>query len=292
MKKILVVGGTGFIGFHLLKKALKKKMKTYSFSRKKPKKKRYLKKVKYLFGDISKKKSQFMLNKYNYDYIVNLSGDVNHSKKNSVYKSHYIGCKIIAELFSNKKIKSFVQAGSCAEYGKIKSPQNEKMPCRPVSYYGKAKLLATKHLIKLHKKKAFPFTVVRLYQVYGPDQETNRIIPFAIKSAKNNETFPCSSGTQKRDFTYVDEITDAIFKILNSTKCRGKIINLGHGEPISVKKVIKKIVNKCDGGKPLFGKIKLRKDESKLIFPNLKLVRSLIKWKAKIKIDAGLNKII
>ena len=42
------------------------------------------------------------------------------------------------------------------------------MPCRPVSYYGKAKLLATKHLIKLHKKKAFPFTVVRLYQVYSP----------------------------------------------------------------------------------------------------------------------------
>ena len=80
-------------------------------------------------------------------------------------------------MFSNKKIKSFVQAGSCAEYGKIKSPQNEKMPCRPVSYYGKAKLLATKHLIKLHKKKAFPFTVVRLYQVYGPGQETNRIIP-------------------------------------------------------------------------------------------------------------------
>ena len=52
-------------------------------------------------------------------------------------------------------------------------------------------------LIKLHKKKAFPFTVVRLYQVYGPGQETNRIIPFAIKSAKNNKTFPCSSGTQK-----------------------------------------------------------------------------------------------
>ena len=292
MKKILVVGGTGFIGFHLLKKALKKKMIAYSFSRKKPKKKRFLKKVKYLFGDISKKKSQFILNKYNYDYIVNLSGDVNHSKKNSVYKSHYIGCKITAELFSNKKIKSFVQAGSCAEYGKIKSPQNEKMPCRPVSYYGKAKLLATKHLIKLHKKKAFPFTVVRLYQVYGPGQETNRIIPFAIKSAKNNKTFSCSSGTQKRDFTYVDEIIDAIFKILNSTKCRGKIINLGSGEPISVKKVIKKIVNKCNGGKPLFGKIKLRKDESKLIFPNLKLAKSLINWKAKIKIDTGLNKII
>ena len=84
MKKILVVGGTGFIGFHLLKKALKKKMIAYSFSRKRPKKKRFLKKVKYLFGDISKKKSQFILNNYNYDYIVNLSGDVNHSKKNSV----------------------------------------------------------------------------------------------------------------------------------------------------------------------------------------------------------------
>ncbi len=291
MKKILVIGGTGFIGFHLLKKALKKKLKAYSFSRKKPNERRFLKKVKYLFGDISKKKSQLILNKYNFDYIVNLSGNVDHSKKNSVYKSHYIGCKTIAELFSNKKIKSFVQAGSCAEYGKIKSPQDEKMPCKPISYYGKAKLLATKHLINLYKKKAFPVTIIRLYQVYGPNQETNRIIPFAIKSAKKNKIFLCSSGLQKRDFTYIDEIIDAIFKIFNSTNCRGKIINLGSGEPISIKKVIKKIVDKCNGGKPLFGKIKLRKDESQLIYPNLKLVKSLIKWKANIKIDAGLNKI-
>ena len=67
---------------------------------------------------------------------------------------------------------------------------------------------------------------------------------FVIKSAKTNKTFPCSSGIQKRDFTYIDEIIDAIFKILNSTKCRGKIINLGSGKPISVKKVIQKILIK------------------------------------------------
>ena len=87
----------------------------------------------------------------------------------------------------------------------------------------------------------------------------------------------------KRDFTYVDEIIDAIFKILNSTKCRGKIINLGSGEPISVKKVIKKIVNKCNGGKPLFGKIKLRKDESKLIFSKFKISKISYKLESKNK---------
>ena len=118
-------------------------------------------------------------------------------KKIVFIKVTILAVKLQPSCFQIKKIKSFVQAGSCAEYGKIKSPQNEKMPCRPVSYYGKAKLLATKHLIKLHKK-AFPFTVVRLYQVYGPGQETNRIIPFAIKSAKNNKTFLVRLEHKKR----------------------------------------------------------------------------------------------
>jgi Nucleoside-diphosphate-sugar epimerases len=53
-KKILIVGGTGFIGYHLAKKSLEKNWEVTSISTKTPKKKRYLKKVKYIFCDISK----------------------------------------------------------------------------------------------------------------------------------------------------------------------------------------------------------------------------------------------
>ena len=55
-KKILIVGGTGFIGYHLAKKCLKKNWKVTSISSKPPKKIRYLRKVKYLICDITNKK--------------------------------------------------------------------------------------------------------------------------------------------------------------------------------------------------------------------------------------------
>ena len=56
-KKILIIGGTGFIGYHLAKKSLKKGWLVTSISSNKPKQKRYLPKVKYIFCDISKKKN-------------------------------------------------------------------------------------------------------------------------------------------------------------------------------------------------------------------------------------------
>ena len=55
-KKIIIVGGTGFLGFHLAKLCLKKKWQVISVSRKKPKKIRFLKKIKYIFVDIAQKK--------------------------------------------------------------------------------------------------------------------------------------------------------------------------------------------------------------------------------------------
>ena len=54
------------------------------------------------------------------------------------------------------------------EYGLVKSPQKENFKCEPKSVYGRAKFLSSQYLLNLYKKKKFPVTIVRLYQVYGP----------------------------------------------------------------------------------------------------------------------------
>ena len=122
-KRILIIGGTGFLGYHLAKKCLLKKWHVTSISTNNPKKIRFLPKVKYLILDITKKKLMLKKIKPNYDYVVNLGGYVNHTEKLKTYQSHYNGSKNLINFFLDKKIKSFLQIGSCVEYGKKKSPQ-------------------------------------------------------------------------------------------------------------------------------------------------------------------------
>ena len=123
-KQILITGGTGFIGYHLAKKCLKMGWNVTSFSKRKPILIRKLTKVKYLTGDLTKKKDLEVLKK-NYDYVVNAAGVVDHSADKKVFKAHYLGCKNLANFFLKKKIKLFLQIGSCVEYGPQKSPQKE-----------------------------------------------------------------------------------------------------------------------------------------------------------------------
>ena len=287
-KKILIVGGTGFIGYYLAKKCLKKKWSVVSFSKNYPRKIRFLKNVKYLRGDLSVKKDLKKITQ-TFDYVVNLGGYVDHKNKVKTYNSHFKGCKNLSNFLLKKNIKSFIQLGSSGEYGSVNSPQKEHFVGSPKSIYTKAKFLATKHLIELFHKKKFPVTVLRLYQAYGPKQDINRFIPIVIEACINNKNFDCSDGKQFRDFIHVEDVVNAILKSLKSLKAKGEIINIGTGKPQKIKDVINFLVKRLEGGKPNFGKIKLRKDEILKIYPDISKAKKILKWTPKIKFKKGLE---
>ena len=292
MKKILIIGGTGFLGYHLARYCLKKKYKVISISKNYPRQIRFLKKVHYIRCDISKKKLLERKLNYNFDYVVNFGGYVDHSNKKETFKSHYLGAKILGNIFLKKKIKKFIQIGSSMEYGRIHSPQKEKYQCKPESTYGISKFLATQYFLNLYKKNNFPVTILRLYQVYGPYQDLNRLIPIVINSCKSNMNFPCSNGKQSRDFLFIDDLIRAIAIALNKKEASGKIINIGSGRPIKIKKIIKKIRNYFKKGNPLFGKLKLRKEEILKIYPDLKNVKNILNWRPREDFNSGIKKTI
>ena len=294
-KKILIVGGSGFIGYHLAKRSLEKNWKVTSISSNSPKKIRYLSKVKYIRCDITNKKLLKKKIQEPFDYVVNLGGYVDHSNKKKTYKSHYEGCKNLAEIFLTKKLLSFIQIGSSLEYGISNSPQKEKIKCNLKSIksvYGKAKLLSTLYMINLFKKKNFPATVLRLYQVYGPKQDTNRFLPITITGCLKNKKFPCSTGNQMRDFTYVDDVVEAVIKSLINKNARGQIINIGTGKPRVIKKVIEKVKKISKGGYPQYGMFKQRKFEIPTLYPNVEKAKNKIDWKSKTPFEKGLKKTI
>ena len=266
---ILIVGGTGFIGYHLAKKSIKKGWQVTSISSKPPKKLRYLTKVKYIICDITKKKSLKKNIRRYFSYVVNLGGYVDHSNSKKTFESHYTGCKNLTEIFLKKAPKAFIQMGSSVEYGNLKSPQKENGKCNPKSIYGHAKLLSSKHLVNLFKKKKFPSTILRLYLTYGPRQDLNRFLPIIITGCVKNKKFPCSRGNQFRDFVHINDVVNAILKSLTNKNARGQIINIGSGKPRIIKKIIEYIKKISKGGYPLFGKVKLRRDEILTVYPDI-----------------------
>jgi len=289
---ILIVGGTGFIGYHLAKKSLKKGWHVTSISSKPPKKIRYLPKVKYILCDITQKKSLKNAIRKHFKYVVNLGGYVDHSNNKKTFESHYIGCKNLTEIFLKKIPTAFIQIGSSIEYGNAKSPQKENVSCNPKSIYGQAKLLSSKLLINLFKKQKFPSTVLRLYQAYGPRQDLNRFIPIIISGCIKNKKFPCYKGNQLRDFLHVNDAVDAMIKSLTNKNARGEIINIGSGKPRKIKNIIENIKKILKGGYPLFGRIKLRKDEILKVYPNINKAKNKINWRPKISFERGLKSTI
>ena len=294
-KKILIVGGTGFLGHSLARKCLKNHLQVISLSRKRPKKSRFLKKVRYLYADISKKKQ--LKNKLNLklNYVVNFGGDVNHHNKNTL-KSHFNGCKNLADILKTKKIEKFIQIGSSVEYANQIAPHLESNKIVKLSKlkstYAKAKLSSTNYLLDLFKKEKFPVIILRPYLIYGPDQDINRLIPFVIKNCIEDKSFPCSNGQQYRDFIYIDDAINLIFKSLRNKKVTGEIFNLCSGKPIKVRDVIRYIKKKIKKGNPKFGLIPLRRDEVTNFHGNPKKVKNFFNWKPKINVKKGITKTI
>ena len=239
--KILIVGGTGFIGNALVKKLIKNGNQVYSFSTPKKKIKKKINKAKYLKGNIKKLSSlKKVFKKKTFDHVVNCGGYVEHKKKKEVENSHYEGTKNLYNFFKDKKIKSFIQIGSSSEYGDVKTPHSERTKCKPKGIYEIFKYKATKFLINKYKKK-ISVTVLRFYQLYGPHQDYNRFIPQLIKSSIKKEKFITSEGKQFRDFLYIDDAVNAIMKTMIEPKSNGQIINIGYGKGIKLKKIMNKV---------------------------------------------------
>ena len=97
-KKIILFGGSGFIGFNLVKKLKEYKFDITSVSRKKIDKKFKLNKIKYLRCDVSKYSSLKKI-KSDFDYIINLSGNINHRNTKETIKPHFLGTKNLIDFF-------------------------------------------------------------------------------------------------------------------------------------------------------------------------------------------------
>lgn len=294
--RILIVGGTGFIGRHLAERCLKHTQFVTCFSLTGDRKALPVN-MEFVHADISDKNQlQSALHDKSFDYVFNLSGYIDHTPYfkggRKLIESHFLGLMNLIDCLDKESLKGFVQIGSSDEYGSALAPQKESMREKPISPYSLAKT-ATSHFIRmLSLTEGFPGVVLRFFLVYGPGQDDKRLLPYVIKCCLKDKEFNASLGEQLRDFCYVEDVVDAMIMAVLSSEAKGHIINIASGIPVFIRGVIEKVVEKTGGGRPLWGAVPYRQGENMRLYADISLAKSLLKWEPHTEIKSGLDKTI
>ena len=161
-KKLLVVGGSGYLGRNIIKKAISKKWKIVSVSRKRNQNIIKNPSVENLFFDVSNLKKTSQLKKYKFDYVINTSGYVDHStfstNGKSIINNHLISVINLVSVLNKSKLKRFIQLGSSEEYG-LSNNSNENQREDPISTYSFSKISST-HFLQMMNRSYKTFQTI------------------------------------------------------------------------------------------------------------------------------------
>ena len=177
-------------------------------------------------------------------------------------KTNFKSIKSIVNYFNKLKDKPmFIFISTCHVYGNSNKKLNENSKLVPNSLYAHMKLKSEKFIINNYDN----YSILRLFNVYGPNQPLSFFIPDMIKKIKKNQIIEIDESI--RDFIHVNTVSRIISFIINK-KITG-VINAGSGKGISLKSIIKHIGHKIKM-KPL---VKVLKKKTKIV-ADLKLLES------------------
>lgn len=292
--RLLVVGGNGFIGRHVVVRGLERNWQVTSLGRTSPALPARVAGVSYLAADIAQIEAlRTVLSGRSFEYVVNCGGTIDHrpfaSEGGRVFEAHFKGVMNLAALLDRTALRSFVNIGSSDEYGGNPAPQSEEQRENPISPYSLGKTAATHFLQTLHRTEAFPAATARLFLTYGPGQDLCRFLPQIIKGCLQNESFATSEGRQVRDFCYVADTVSGIFAALESAASRGEVINIASGRPLQIREMIEQVRDLIGGGTPLWGKVAYRPGENMRLVADISKARRLLGWEPKVSLLEGLK---
>ena len=324
--KILVTGAAGFIGFHLTKKLLTKNFhvigvdnlnsyyeKSLKLDRLKEIKKIKKKKFKFYKIDISSKKKLLeVFKKERVNFVVNLAAQagVRYSLRNpSVYiKSNLIGFFNILHISKEFKIRHLIYASTSSVYGmNAQLPFSESQGVdHPLQLYAATKRsneLMAHAYSNLYK---LPTTGLRFFTVYGPWGRPDMALFLFVKNILKKKIISLfNNGNHKRDFTYIDDIVNGIYKVIfkppkvtslkilkpNNSTAPFRILNIGNSKKVRLFSFIKEIENnlRVKANKKY---LNLQKGDVIDSWSNTREISKITNFKSKITYKIGIKRFI
>lgn len=288
---ILITGGAGFIGQHLVKE-LSEKFEIVVLDNLSSGKLENISKynVNFVEGDVCDKKVVEGIMKERIDYVFHLAAQVSVEKsvEDSVFdaETNILGTINLLKHADRYKVKKFVYFSSAAVYGKPQYlPIDEKHPTKPLSPYGLSKLTGERYceVFNVHH------VILRIFNVYGsgqqPENQYSGVISKFIDKVKENKPLEIyGDGNQYRDFVHVKDVVKAAKIVLSHEG----IFNIGCGKKVTINQLAEKILNLCKKDLKILFKERRTGDVIESI-SSIRKARKILGWEPIVGLDEGLK---
>lgn len=293
----VVHGATSFIGKHLLRRLIERNINTLLVCRNSSDVsefenyenvliKRYQKNLKEISidNDLFSKDTIFIELAWNGVFGAERNEITQFSINVPLFINNILWC-------SSNNIKHWVGFGSQAEYGNLNKEIFENDECLPTTFYGNSKLILSKVSKELCLHLGIEHTWLRLFSVYGPDDNHEWFLQYCIQELLRNKPLNLTKGEQEWDYLYVSDIIEVLLRI-NPNQGLG-VTNLSSNKPIKIKDLViqaKKVTN--SESELNFGAINYREDQVMLMNGNNQKLKTLLHWEPKTEILEGLQSLI
>jgi len=197
--------------------------------------------------------------------------------------------RTLFEAFSSNGGRRIVVAGTSAEYDWTSaSPFDEQSsPVAPTSLYGRSKNILRIHLEQWAPRAGVTWAWGRLFNMYGPFEDSRRLVPQSILSLLAGQRLPFDDGLLVRDFLYVADAAKA-FAMLCQNAYSG-VVNIASGEAVSIRELLMIIAGHLGRVELVeFGAKAARAGEPPCIVGSSKLLRDGIGWRPRRTLGQGL----
>ncbi len=187
-------------------------------------------------------------------------------------------------------VRAFVHAGSSSEYGFKDAAPSERALLEPTTPYAVGKAAASLYCRAVAVEHDRHLCTLRLYSVYGPWEEPNRLISTLLVRALQGGLPPLVAPDTARDFVYVEDVCDAFVRsAAQESLPRGTILNVGSGVQSTLRDVVERVRRLLDvQAEPDWGSYEARVWDTSCWVADPRRAEELLGWRATTPMDAGL----
>jgi dolichol-phosphate mannosyltransferase len=209
-----------------------------------------------------------------------------------IYETNFQSLVNLVDLLAKSNVSAFIHAGSSSEYGLNAAGPNENAVCEPNSHYAVSKVSAANFLEYMGKQRQFPCIHLRLYSIYGPLEDTSRLIPNLMRCTNQGELPPFVDARTSRDFVYIDDTCRAFIMAAAqmNPNLYGHIFNIGSGHKTTIGDLAQLVKKEfAIGLDPQFGAMEGRRWDMPDWFANPNKAKQVLDWYTTTALDVGLR---